>query len=110
MHSFSAGVRFHAMAFALAAASALLLGCARRLQIEVPADFHGRVHITCTGLSSDRLTILRTFSGEVLAATCPERQSEVTVLRTGSPTPVDAAVLWTSTGDGIVREITFDVK
>lgn len=96
------------VAFALT--SVLLLGCARKLQIEVPADFHGRMHITCAGLTSDRTTTLHASGAELTAATCPERQSEVTVMRAGAAAPVDTAVMWTTTGDGLVREISFDVR
>lgn len=94
----------------LATASIFLLGCARKLQIEVPAGFHGRVHITCAGLSSDRTTTLHASGAELTTATCPERQAEVTVTRAGAATPLDSSVTWTTTGDGLVREIVFDVK
>lgn len=94
----------------LATASVFLLGCARKLQVEVPAGFHGRVHITCAGLTSDRTTILHASGAELTTATCPERQAEVTVTRGGAATPLDTAVMWTTTGDGLVREIMFDVK
>jgi hypothetical protein len=96
---------------ALALASIALLGCARKVQIEVPADFHGRVHIVCGGLSVDRPGTLRiAASGDLEGTTCPARQADVVVTRLGSGAPVDTSVLWMTTGDGLVREITFDVK
>ena len=104
-------LRMQHAGIALALASLLLLGCARKVQIEVPAGYQGHVHIVCAGLSQDRMGTLRvTGNGEVTMATCPERQADAVVMRTGSGTPLDATVMWTTTGDGLVREITFDVK
>ena len=96
---------------ALALAGILLLGCARKLQIEVPAAFHGHVQITCAGLTSDRTGIMHVGDdGVIVAPTCPARQSDVIVTRQGNITPVDSSVMWTTTGDGLVREISFDVR
>ena len=96
---------------ALALASVVLLGCARKVQIEIPADFHGRVHIVCGGLSTDKPGTLRVDgSGSLDGTTCPARQADVVVTRIGSGAPVDTSVLWMTTGDGLVREITFDVR
>ena len=96
---------------ALAITGIALLGCARKVQIEVPANFHGRVHIVCTGLSEDRSTNIRVDgTGSVNASTCPVRQTDTVVSRAGAAAPVDTSVMWTTTGDGLVREITFDVR
>ena len=96
---------------ALALASVALLGCARKVQIEVPADFHGHVRIVCGGLSLDQPGTLRVArSGDLEGTTCPARQADAVVTRTGTGAPVDTSVLWMTTGDGLVREITFDVK
>ncbi len=95
----------------LALTGIALLGCARKVQIEVPANFHGRVHILCTGLSDDRSTNIHVdASGSVKASTCPIRQADTVVSRAGEAAPVDANVMWTTTGDGLVREIAFDVR
>lgn len=95
----------------LALASVVLLGCARKVQIEVPADFHGRVHIFCGALSSDRPGTLHVDrSGSMEGTTCPARQADVTVTRSGNGVPVDTSVMWTTTGDGLVREIAFNVR
>lgn len=103
------GVRHGGIALALA--SIALLGCARKVQIEVPADFHGRVHIVCGGLSADRPGTLRVDgSGSMDGTTCPARQADAVVTRVGSGAPVDTSVMWMTTGDGLVREITFDVR
>ena len=104
-------LRFRRAGVALAVASVLLLGCARKVQIEVPADFHGRVHILCQGLTYDRASTLRVDgTGALTAATCPVRQTDAVVTRSGGAAPVDTSILWTTTGDGLVREIAFDVK
>ncbi len=104
------GVRTRHVSVVLAVVSVALLGCARKLQIEVPTGFRGRMHITCTGLTSDRTSLLRLTGSETTAATCPERQSDVVVVRANSQVPVDTSVMWTTTGDGLVREILFEVK
>jgi hypothetical protein len=96
---------------ALAVASVLLLGCARKVQIEIPAGFHGHVRIACTGLSDDgSITLHVDDTGQVTAATCPVRQTDTIVTRSGAAGPVETSVMWTTTGDGLVREITFDVR
>ena len=96
---------------ALAVASILLLGCARKIQIEVPANFHGHVQILCTGLSDDRNTSLKVEAdGRASMATCPTRQTDAIVTRAGGRAPVETSVMWTTTGDGLVREIAFDVR
>ena len=98
-------------AAALAISSVLLLGCARKVQIEVPAGFHGHVQILCTGLSDDRsITLHVDATGQVTTATCPVRQTDTVVTRAGMSGPVDTAVMWTTTGDGIVREIAFEIR
>ena len=95
----------------LAISSILLLGCARKVQIEVPASFHGHVQILCTGLSDDRsITLHVDATGKATTATCPVRQTDTVVARTGIDSPVETSVLWTTTGDGLVREINFDVQ
>jgi hypothetical protein len=98
-----------AMAFAVA--SIVLLGCARKVQIEVPSSFHGHVQIFCTGLSEDRSISLHVdATGHATAATCPVRQTDTVVTRSGAASPVETSVMWTTTGDGLVREIAFDVR
>ncbi len=96
---------------ALAVGSILLLGCARKVQIEIPASFHGHVRILCAGLTDDRASSLRVDAdGHAMAATCPTRQIDAVVTRAGGREPVATNVMWTTTGDGLVREIAFDVK
>jgi hypothetical protein len=96
---------------ALALASIALLGCARKMQIEIPADFHGHVHIVCGDLDTDqRGTLHVTASGSMKDVTCPARQADVVVTRTGNGVPVDTSIMWMTTGDGIVREISFEVR
>jgi hypothetical protein len=41
---------------------------------------------------------------------CPLRQMDTVVTRSGGGVPVNTAVMWTTTGDGLVREINFDVR
>jgi hypothetical protein len=75
---------------ALALASIALLGCARKVQIEVPADFHGRVRIVCGGLSADRPGTLRVaVSGSMEGTTCPARQADAVITRIGSGATVE---------------------
>ena len=96
---------------ALALGSVALLGCARKVQIEIPSGFHGSVHIICGGLMSDRPGTLHVdASGRMEGTTCPARQADVVVTRAGNGVPVETSVLWTTTGDGLVREIVFDVR
>ena len=99
------------MGMALALASIALLGCARKVQIEIPADFHGHVHIMCGGLTTDqRGTLHVNATGSMEGITCPARQADVIVTRIGNGVPVDTSVMWMTTGDGLVREISFEVR
>ncbi|SEC35987.1 hypothetical protein [Terriglobus roseus] len=101
--------RHACIAFALT--GVVLMGCARKVQIEVPADFHGHVRILCTGLSEDRSTNIHVdATGSIKASTCPVRQTDTVVSRSGVGAPLETNVMWTTTGDGLVREITFDVR
>jgi hypothetical protein len=107
--------RFHLSArhpaSVLAISSVVLLGCARKVQIEVPASFHGHVQIQCTGLSDDRsITLHVDATGQATTATCPVRQTDTVVTRAGMAGPVETSVMWTTTGDGLVRQIAFDVR
>jgi hypothetical protein len=96
---------------ALAVTGIVLMGCARKVQIEVPEHFHGRVQIFCTGLTRDRSTNIHVDdSGSASVSTCPVRQTDAVVSRSGVAAPLDTTVMWTTTGDGLVREITFDVR
>ena len=95
----------------LAVGSIVLLGCARKVQIQVPSGFHGHVTIACGGLSDDRsITLHVDARGQASAATCPMRQTDTVVTREDAAAPIETSILWTTTGDGIVREITFDVR
>lgn len=92
-------------------ASVVLLGCAAKTQIQVPQGFHGTVHILCSGSSADRTANIRVDgTGSASVTNCPMRQTDAVVTRDGGATPVSTAVMWTTTGDGLVREINFDVR
>ena len=95
----------------MAVASVVLLGCAAKTQIQVPAGFHGSVHILCSGSSADRTATIRVdATGSATVANCPMRQTDAVVTRDGGTAPVSTAVMWTTTGDGMVREINVDVR
>lgn len=87
-----------------------LLGCSQTLQVEAPNTFHGKIRLLCGDLvgssGSRRLTVGTT--GELTNVHCPSRQTHVQVVRPNGTT-IDVSGTWVTTGDGIVREITFDV-
>jgi hypothetical protein len=86
------------------------LGCTRKVLIEVPASFHGHVVIHCGVLTEDRSNVLRVdVDGTSAEAPCPVRQTDTLVTRANSGTPVETSVMWLTTGDGLVREMSFDI-
>ncbi|MEK6397902.1 MAG: hypothetical protein V4734_07435 [Terriglobus sp.] len=96
---------------ALAISGIILLGCASKVQIQVPAEFHGRVHIVCTGMTKDATAQIHVNAdGSAQVNDCPLRQTDTVVTRANGGVPVNTAVMWTTTGDGLVREINFDVR
>jgi hypothetical protein len=94
----------------LAIASVVLLGCARKVLIVVPTDVHGHVVIQCGDLKeAGNLTLRVTSSARLENATCPVRQVDTVITRTNSSNPIQTSVIWETTGDGLVREMSFDV-
>ncbi|MEG9433238.1 hypothetical protein JAO32_13105 [Terriglobus sp. ADX1] len=111
MKSPATQLRKHHFVTALAVSGIVLLGCASKVQIQVPANFHGHVHIVCTGMTKDASSkIVVDNSGAVQVNDCPLRQTDAVVTEPGTATPVSTAIMWTTTGDGLVREINFDIR
>ena len=111
MKSAATHFRKHHFVTALAASGIVLLGCANKVQIQVPANFHGHVHIVCNGITKDASTkIVVDSSGAAQVNDCPVRQTDAVVTEPGTATPVSTAIMWTTTGDGLVREINFDIR
>jgi hypothetical protein len=110
MNSLTQRFRIRHIGAAMVISSVVLLGCARKVMIQVPSDFHGHVRISCGALTEDGSTNLRVdSSGTMVDVTCPIRQAEAVVTRSGTGAPVETSVLWLTTGDGLVREMSFDI-
>ncbi len=100
--------RYLGLLFAIA--GVILLVCARKVLILVPPNVHGHVVFKCGSLSEARSSTIRVNGSLTLdSATCPVRQAETVVSRTDAVTPQPVTVIWSTTGDGLVREISFDV-
>lgn len=85
------------------------IGCTREVHVEVPAGFHGHVEIQCGDVVQDKdSTIHVGTSGTLSGISCPARQGHLLISRPDG-SPIQTHEIWSTTGDGIVREISFDV-
>ncbi|SDF56101.1 hypothetical protein [Terriglobus roseus] len=85
------------------------IGCTREVHVEVPAGFHGHVEIICGEVEQDQDSIIRVGeSGTMSGVSCPARQGHLLIARPNGQ-PIQTREIWSTTGDGIVREISFDV-
>ncbi len=84
------------------------VGCGGAVQVDVPADFHGRLVVHCTSTGSNDAT-LRADSNGVADGPCPSVETGVLVYRAGAPMRIARAPRWTDTRDGIPKVIHIEV-
>ncbi len=90
--------------FAMAA-----IGCTREVHVEIPSSFHGHVEIQCGDVVQDKESTIRVDnSGTLSGISCPARQGHLLISRPDG-SPIQTHEIWSTTGDGIVRGISFDV-
>lgn len=95
--------------FPLILCATVAIGCTREVHVEVPAGFHGHVEIACGDVVQDKDSTIRIGnSGTLSDISCPARQGHLLISRPDG-SPIQTHEIWSTTGDGIVREISFDV-
>lgn len=100
-------------AFVLSAVAVLVvvLGCSHSLEIDLPAGFAGRVSIFCERIGSAELAPIKIGAdGSAPHAACPRSRQAITVLRNGQLVHLVDEPHWSTTGDGIVLGIDFEVR
>ena len=85
------------------------LGCGRTIHVQIPNDFHGQVRVVCGEIAKNQNpTLIVGNTGVLTDASCPTGQVPLQVRRLNG-TVVSTSAKWGITGDGIVREIGFEV-
>lgn len=93
-----------------AALLAAVIGCSHPLQVEVPPGYTGKVTVFCSRLAEDNGPIRVGADGFAQKAVCPRSRQALTVLRGGQAIRPVGEPQWSTTGDGIVLGIEFDVR
>lgn len=94
---------------AVIAFGVLFLGCSHTLRVEIPETFHGEIRLICGEATKGSSSLLVVgSSGELTDVHCPAPHTHVHVVRTDG-VAIDLRGTWLTTGDDVVREITFSV-
>jgi hypothetical protein len=83
---------------------------ARPFTVTVPSGYTGEVAITCDATGSSEFSVATDAHGLAEAKVCPERPTDVVVIRDGKRVDPAAAPNWELTGDRIPVGIRFSVK
>lgn len=95
---------------AIAVLLAASIGCSHPLQIELPPGYTGKVSIFCDRLAGTGETIRVGADGTAPNAVCPRSRQPLSIVRNGQPVQPNSAPVWSTTGDGIVLAIDFEVR
>lgn len=98
---------------ALAAAAALLaaiIGCSHPLEVDLPSGYTGKVSIFCDRVGDIDRPVAVAADGTAPHAVCPRSRQPITVLRGGQVIQPASEPQWSTTGDGIVLAVQFDVR
>ena len=88
---------------------AAAIGCSHPQEIDLTPGYTGKVTVLCDRFSDDSRPIQVDADGIARKATCPRSREPITVVRDGKAMQtIDAR--WSTTGDGIVLAIDFDVR
>lgn len=89
---------------------AVVIGCSHAVQIDVPTGYTGKVTVLCDRFADVARPIAVGADGVARQATCPRSRQSITVVRDGKAIPTVGDPHWTTTGDGIVLAVEFDVR
>ncbi len=84
-------------------------GCSHPLEVDVPANVHGRVIVMCESFSAAASPIRVNAEGLAEHAACPTSQSSLVVVRDGQPVKPVSSPNWSTTGDGILLSVDFEL-
>ncbi len=89
---------------------AVIIGCSHPLEIDLPPGFTGKVSIFCERLAEGGQPIRVGTDGTASKATCPRSREALTIVRGGQAIQPSGEPHWSTTGDGIVLGIDFEVR
>lgn len=88
-----------------------LSGCQERMTVNLPADFHGGVLISCGSGESPELTVTVDEKGLGTVQGCPKKPVTLEILRAGvegRPLATNPP-MWNQTTDGVMSGVEFVV-
>lgn len=85
-------------------------GCSHPLEIDVPNGYRGRVIVLCEEFEGAPKPIQVGKDGMARHAGCPRSQTNLVVVRNGTPVRPGSQPHWSVTGDGIILSIDFDLQ
>ena len=89
---------------------AVIIGCSHPLEIDLPAGYTGKVSIFCERFAESEQPIKVAADGTAPNAVCPRSRETLTVIRGGQAIQTAGEPHWSTTGDGIVLGIQFEVR
>jgi hypothetical protein len=89
---------------------AAVIGCSHPLEIDLPPGYTGKVSIFCERLADGSEPIRVGTDGTAPKATCPRSRQALSIVRGGQAIQPSSVPNWSTTGDGIVLAIDFDVR
>ncbi len=89
---------------------AAIIGCSHPLEVDLPPGYTGKVTVFCDRLADTSEPIRVGVDGMSPKAVCPRSREALTVVRGGQAIQPAGEPHWSTTGDGIVLGIEFDVR
>ncbi|GAA3751034.1 hypothetical protein GCM10022270_06710 [Terriglobus aquaticus] len=89
---------------------AAVIGCSHPLEVDLPPGYTGKVSVFCDRLADTSEPIQVGADGTAPKAVCPRSRQALSVVRGGQAIQPSTVPNWSTTGDGIVLAIEFDVR
>ncbi len=87
------------------------VGCSHPLVVEVPVGYTGHVAILCERFGGEEVPPIQVAAdGSAHGALCPHSRRAISVVSGGKPIQPLGKPHWSTTGDGIVVGIDFEVR
>ena len=88
---------------------AVIIGCSHPLEVDVPAGYTGKVTVLCDRFAEDGRPIQVGADGNAMKAVCPRSRQTLVVVRGGQAIKPTSDPRWSTTGDGILLAVEFNV-
>lgn len=102
-------VRYSVIAFSTFLLNATT-GCSHPLEVDLPTGYTGKVTVYCDRLVANVPPIKVDLDGNAPKAACPRSPRQLTAVRNGVVVEPLGKPHWSTTGDGIVVGIDFEVR